>query len=261
MEGLNMKDNIKAILEQLGDDEFLLPVGYLDDEGVLHRRVKLTPMTGESEEMMSDAKVRDNAGKMITELLLSVVEELGTVKKVNREVLRELATKDRDFLILKNAQVSVGDEISFVDSCPHCKGKNEITVDIAGIEVKYMDTEEPREFTFELPNGYKDREGKVHKKITVRLPNGRVQERIATVLRANPAQAVSMMLQLITKKLGDIDFINPEVFKKMTKKDRDFISKQLDKVEVGVSFNLDATCSSCGADYTTVIPLANLLGE
>lgn len=256
-----MKENIQSILEQLNEDEFLLPVGYTDDEGVLHRKVKLTPMTGETEEMMADAKVRDNAGKMITELLLSIVDELGTVKKINREVLRELSTKDRDFLILKNAQVSIGDEISFIDSCPHCKGKNEITVNIEGIEVKYLDTDEPREFTFDLPRGYKDREGKLHKSITVKLPNGRVQERIATVLRANPAQAVSMMLQLITKKLGDLDFINPDVFKKMTKKDRDFISKQLDLVEVGVSFNLDAVCSSCGAEYITSIPLANLLGE
>lgn len=256
-----MQDNIKAILEQLNDDEFLLPVGYTDAEGVLHRRVKLTPMTGESEEMMADAKVRDNAGKMITELLFSIVEELGTVKKVNKEVIRELSTKDRDFLLLKNAQVSIGDEISFVDQCPHCKGKNEIVIDIAGIEVKYLDDGEPREFTFDLPNGYKDRDGKVHKTITVKLPNGRVQERIASVLRVNPAQAVSMMLQLITKKLGTLDFINPEVFKKMTKKDRDFISKQLDAVEVGVSFNIETVCSNCGAEYTTSIPLANLLGE
>lgn len=256
-----MKENIQAILEQLNEDEFLLPVGYTDDEGVLHRVVKLTPMTGESEEMMADAKVRDNAGKMITELLFSIVESLGTVKKVNREVIRELSTKDRDFLLLKNAQVSLGDEISFVDSCPHCKGKNEITINIGDIEVKYLDNDEPREFTFDLPRGYKDAQGKVHKSITVKLPNGRVQERIATVLRVNPAQAVSMMLQLITKKLGDLDFINPDVFKKMTKKDRDFISKQLDQVEVGVSFNIDAVCSSCGAEYATSIPLANLLGE
>lgn len=256
-----MQENIKAILEQLNDNEFLLPVGYLDDEGVLHRKVKLTPMTGESEEMMADAKVRDNAGKMITELLYSVVEEIGTVKKVNREVLRELSNKDRDFLLLKNAQVSVGDDISFIDQCPHCKGKSEININIAGIEVKYLDSEEPREFTFDLPNGYKDAQGKVHKTITVKLPTGRVQERIATVLRANPAQAVSLMLQLITKKLGDLDFINPEVFKKMTKKDRDFISKQLEKVEVGVSFNVDTVCPSCGAEYTTGIPLTSLLGE
>ena len=146
-----MKENIQASLEQLEDDEFLLTVGYTDAEGVVHRRVKLTPMTGESEEMMADAKVRDNAGKMITELLFSVIEELGTVKKGNREVIRELSTKDRDFLLLKNAQVSIGDEVSFVDQCPHCKGKNEITLDIEGIEVKYMDSEEPREFTFDLP--------------------------------------------------------------------------------------------------------------
>jgi len=256
-----MSENIKSIMEQLGEGEFLLPVGYTDSEGVLHRIVKLRPMTGETEEAIADPKVRDNGGKLITELFFSVIESIGSVKKVTREVIRDLTIVDRDFLLVKNAQVSLGDDITYVDRCPHCGGKNEVNVDLANIPVEYLSADDAREFEFKLPNGYKDRDGKVHKKITVVMPTGRVQERVAQVLRANPAQATTMMLQLITKKLGDLDFINPDVFKSMTKKDRDFVSKKLTEVKAGLSFSHEVICSECGGEFTSSIPLQALLGE
>lgn len=256
-----MSENIKSILESLGEDEFLLPVGYTDAEGVLHRNISLVPMTGETEEAIADPKVRDNGGKMITELLFSIVDKLGTVKKVNKEVLRDLTTFDRDFLLIKNAQVSIGDEITYQDKCSHCRGNNEVNVNLKDMEVKYLSVDDERELTFDLPRGYKDKDGKVHKKITIIIPTGRVQERIAQLIRTNPASATTMMLQLITKKLGDLPFINPDVFKSMTKKDRDFISKKIAELEVGVSFSFPVVCSQCGEEYTTTIPLQSLLGE
>lgn len=256
-----MSNNIKSMMEQLSENEFLLPVGYQDAEGVLHRVIKLKPMTGHTEEAISDPKVRDNGGKMMTELFFGVIESLGSVRKLNREVIRDLTTIDRDFLLIKNAQVSVGDEVSYLDTCPHCKGKNEVTVNIAELPVDYLEEDAERELTFDLPNGYIDRDGKKHKKITVILPTGRVQERVAQIIRANPAQATTLMLQLITKKLGDLDFLNPDVFKSLTKKDRDFISKKISEVEAGLSFSHDVYCSECGGEYSSSIPFSALLGE
>lgn len=248
-------------MEQLGEDEFLLPVGYTDSEGVLHRTVKLRPMTGLTEEAISDPKVRDNGGKLITELFYSVIEGIGSVRKVNKEIIRDLTTIDRDFLLIKNAQVSVGEEISYIDKCPHCNNKNEVHINIAEIPVKYLSADADREFTFELPRGYKDKDGKVHNKITLVLPTGRVQERVAQIIRANPAQATTLMLQLITKKLGEMEYLNPDVFKNMTKKDRDYVSKKISEVEAGVSFSHELICSECGSEFTSSIPLQALLGE
>jgi hypothetical protein len=256
-----MSKNIKTIMNGLGENEFVLPVGYKDKDGVVHRTVTLIPMTGETEEAIADPKVRDNGGKIITSLLESVVEKIGTLPRVNKEVIRDLTTIDRDFLLIKNRQVSLGDNISYIDNCPHCRAKNEINVNLANIEPKYLEDEEGRELTFDLPIGYKDASGTVHKEITITLPTGRVQERVAQMVRANPAQATTVMLQLITLKLGTLEFINPDVFKKMTKKDRDFISNKLSELEVGVKFDTEVICSECGSEFVTAIPLQSLLGE
>lgn len=255
-----MSEKIQAMMEGLGENEFLLPVGYKDSDGVIHRVVTLTPMTGETEEAIADPKISNNGGKVFTTLLHSVVERIGTLPKVTKEVIRDLTIIDRDFLILKNRQVSIGDEVEYVDECPSCKGKNDVTIDLSHIDVQYMESDE-REFTFELPNGYRDANGTIHKEITITLPTGRVQEKVAQIVRANPAQATTALLQLITLKLGTLEFINPDVFKKMTKKDRDFISKQISEMGAGVKFSTEVTCSNCGSEFTTSIPLSSLLGE
>ena len=82
-----MSQDIQSMMEQLSENEFLLPVGYQDAEGVIHRVVKLKPMTGHTEEAISDPKVRDNGGKLMTELFFGVMESLGTVRKLNKETL------------------------------------------------------------------------------------------------------------------------------------------------------------------------------
>ena len=256
-----MSENIKTIMDGLGENEFLLPVGLKDKDGVVHRTVTLTPMTGETEEAIADPKVRDNGGKIITSLLESVTEKVGTLPRVTKDTIRDLTTIDRDFLLIKNRQVSLGDNISYIDNCPHCRARNEIHVNLANIEPKYLENEEDRELTFDLPIGYKDANGTVHKEITITLPTGRVQERVAQMVRANPAQATTAMLQLITLKLGTLEFINPDVFKKMTKKDRDFISNKLSELEVGIKFDTEVMCSECGSEFVTAIPLQSLLGE
>ena len=255
-----MNDKVQAIIETLQDNQVLLPVGYTDEDGVLHRIVELTYMTGETEEAIADPKVRDNGGKIVTELLASVVTKIGTRPRVTKEMIRNLTVIDRDFLLLKSRQFSMGDEVEYVDTC-RCGGKNEIHISIPKIECSYLDDEAPKELTFELPNGYRDANGTVHKKITVVLPTGTVQERIAQVMRTNPAIANTTMLQLITKKLGTMDFINPDVFRKMSKKDRDFISTKIGEVKGGVSMSTEVVCAECGRTFTRTIPLVSLLGE
>lgn len=245
----------------LDDNEFVLPVGIIDESGCLHKTVKLRPMTGETEEAIADPKVRDNGGKIVTELLYSVIESIGTLPKVNRDMIRALTIADRDFLLLMNRKVSIGEEISYVDSCLHCKTKNEVNLNVSNIPVKVLDEKDSKELTFDLPNGYRDASGTVHKTITVSFPSGVVQERVASLVRSNPAQATTLMLTLITKKLGSLDFVNPDIFKSMTKRDRDEISKRVTSIDAGATLNSTVTCSGCGEEFTTYINIQSLMGE
>lgn len=251
----------RTIKEVLDDNEFELPVGYVDGDGVLHKTAKLQEMTGEVDEAIADQKVRTNAGKMVTEALNGVVTNLGTMRKHNKDTIRNLCNPDRDFLLLMNYKVSIGEDVEWTDVCPKCEGKHEVIVNIDSIPVKYMTQDEPKELVLELPNGIKDAEGKVYKKMKVSIPTGMVQERIFPIIQGNPNQAVTQMLAMVTEDIEGLSHWNFETFRKMTKKDRKYISEQLSKVEVGADLAPKVSCANCGHEYKAQIPVMTLLGE
>src|SRR3712207_6844858 len=254
MKGITENADLRAILEGLEPDEFYLPVGYVDEEGVIHRKGRLTLMDGNSEEAMSDAKIRDNGGKVITALLHSVVAELEGVPKVTKELIKNLSTIDRDYLLAKNRAYSLGEKFDFVTNCSVCGKRNEVFVDLNNIEVKYLDDDAPRTVTFELFHGYRDRDNVLHKTMTISLPTGAVQERIMPIARVNAGQANTTLLQLITDKLGTMDFINPDVFKSLSKRDRDLASEKLREIKAGIEFVIKCVCSECGQEFDCMIP-------
>lgn len=245
----------------LEDNEFRLPVGFVDREGRLHETIKLTPMTGATDEAIADPKVRENGGKVVTELIYSVAERLGSITKINKDTIRALTIPDRDFILVKNKQVSIGDDLEYVDSCPHCRAKNEINRDLSEIQVKYMDKDAPREITFDLIDGVKNNQKQVCKTITIVMNTGIVQEKIAPIAKVNPAQATTTMLRMITKKIDGMDMLNSEIFKAMTKRDRNLILKKMNEFEAGVDLTSTVECASCGEEYTSIIPVMMLLGE
>ena len=170
---------------------------------------------------------------------------------------------DRDYILMRNRQYSIGDDVEYVDTCPNpnCKCKNTVSVNLNDLPVKYLNPDDPTEMTFDLANGVKNAKGDICKSITIRMPIGTVSERIAPIARINPAQATTAMIHLITKKIDGVDFLNPEVFKKMTKKDRDLISKKLAEFKAGVELSTKVQCAGCGEEFTSAIPLQSLMGE
>lgn len=248
-------------LHDLGHNEFELPVGYTDGDGVLHKRVTLREMTGEVDEAIADQKIRSNPGKVVTEAILGVVEKLGTVKKVNRDIVRKLTNTDRDFILAMNHIVSIGDEAEWTEECPKCFTKYDASIGIETLPVKYMTDDEPRESVLELPVGIKDAEGNVYKKLRVSLPTGEVQEKVMPTVHQNPNQALTQMLAMITEEVEGLSHWNFITFQKMTKRDRKYITTELGKIEVGISLTPKVSCADCGHSYTTTIPVMTLLGE
>ena len=248
-------------LQALAHDEFELPIGFTDSEGNFHKTARLREMTGLVEEAITDQKVRNNPAKMVTEALYGVVETLGTKKKVLKDDIKGMTTTDRDFLLLMNHKVSLGDDVEWLEQCPKCEGKFDASVNIDTLPVLYMTEDEPKEMTIELPNGVKDAEGNVYKKVRVSLPTGLVQEKILPLIQQNPSQAITQMLAQITEDIEGLNHWNFTTFQAMTKKDRKHISSEMGKTKVGVDLSPSVACPNCGNTYTTTIPVMTLLGE
>lgn len=252
----------QASLEAVyADGEYPLPVGYVDNLGQLHKSIRLKPMTGKSDEAIAEPKVRENGGKLVTELIFGVTEGIGTLNRVSKDVIRNLTVADRDYILVKNRIYSLGEIAEYQDKCPHCTGINTIRANLNDLPVNYLDNNEPRELTFDLINGVRNSKGEICKKITVIMPTGVVQERIAPIARVNPAQATTAMLHMVTKSIEGVDFLNPELFRNMTKKDRDYIAKKLAEFGAGIKLTITTVCAECGEEFESTIPLTALLGE
>lgn len=250
-----------TILEILDDNEYELPVGYVDKDGTLHKTVKLREMTGLVDEAIADQKVRGNPGKMVTEAIFGVLESVGTIKNITKDIVRNLNNADRDFIMLMNHKYSLGDEVEWEGNCEKCGDKFEASIHINNLETKYMTQDEPKLFEVVLPKGIADAEGKLHKKLTVSMPNGIVQEKVVPILQQNPNQAVTQMLSLITEDIEGMEYWNIETFQKMSKKDRKHIADTLRKIEVGVDLAPMVSCATCGHAQKSTIPVMTLLGE
>lgn len=253
-------DFVEKFIGEIDCDSIYLPVGVRGEEGSVSRFCTIGELTGETEEAMTDVKLRDNPGKIITALLFGIVESVDGIKKVTKDTIRNLTTIDRDFLIVMSRKVSFGNMVSWTDVCPSCRKPVEISVDIDYLPVKYLPIEYDELFSFELPNPVSATEK--GKNVSIILPNGWIQEKVAPFGKSNPALATSMILQMITKKLGSLESpIDINVFKKMSSKNRNAINKYIADLGLGVDTSVKEQCAECGEEFTTVIPIQALLGE
>ena len=79
--------------------EFVLPCGYLDDEGSLHREGVMRRATAADEILpLKDPRVQANEAYLIVILLSRVVVRLGGVPQITPKVIENLYAADLGYL-------------------------------------------------------------------------------------------------------------------------------------------------------------------
>jgi hypothetical protein len=79
--------------------DFTLPLGYVDQDGALHREGTMRLATAADEILpLKDPRVRGNDAYLIVILLARVIERLGSVPQVTPKVIEGLFAADLAFL-------------------------------------------------------------------------------------------------------------------------------------------------------------------
>ena len=121
--------------------DFELPVGYTDEDGQVHRIASLRKMTGHEEALLADRKLRQNAARLVTQLLAACVKRIGEIAPVPRNVISELTSPDRNFLLLQLRRITFGDAIEATYVCPSCGESTRITHDLDEVPVRRLNGE------------------------------------------------------------------------------------------------------------------------
>ena len=227
-----------------------LPVGFLDDDGRLHKNATLRKMTGHEEAILADRKLRKNGGKLVSELLTGCVRRLGEVDRISRPVVAKLCSPDRNFLLLKLRTITFGDQLEASYTCPHCGETTPITEDLDALPVRRTNGDGPGEIVVELEDGYEDNDGSFYTSMVFRLPTGSDEEKVASISRENASQGMNALLTRCLVGLGDMpeprrQALGTKVLADLTMGDRARIDRAFRGGMPGVDLLREVECSSC----------------
>jgi hypothetical protein len=108
------------------------------------------------------------------------------------------------------------------------------------------------EFEFELPRGYVDRSGTVHRKGVMRLATARDElvplhdERV----RENPAYLTIVLLGRVITRLGTLEEVHGGILENMFASDVAFLQDLYQRVNQEGQTRATVTCPSCNRDFT-----------
>ena len=110
--------------------EFMLPKGYVDQNGDLHRQGKMRLATAADEVLpLRDPRVQQNQGYLSIILLSRVVTKLGALSNINTRVIESLFTMDLVYLQDMYQRVNMSEMPSYKMSCPSCGHEFEVPLD------------------------------------------------------------------------------------------------------------------------------------
>ena len=112
---------------------FVLPRGYLDSEGVLHREGAMRLATAADEiGPMKDGRVQANPGYLVIILMARVITRLGTLRSINPKVIEELFAADLAYLQDFYQQINANGHSRLGVTCPHCDGRFDVEMSSLG---------------------------------------------------------------------------------------------------------------------------------
>ena len=111
--------------------DFVLPRGYVDSSGTVHRSGVMRLATARDELVpLRDDRVRENPAYLSVVLLARVITRIGTVNDVHAGIVEELFASDLAFLQDLYRRVNAEGHTRAAVTCPSCR--HEFGVDISG---------------------------------------------------------------------------------------------------------------------------------
>lgn len=225
-----------------------LPGGYVDTHGVLHRQVELRPLSGRDEELLVGYR-RGETASLVTAVLQRCVRRLGTLGAISTEVIRHLLVADRQYVLLKLRELTLGETIRAILYCPWpgCGKKGMVSFSTHDIPVSESLDKGPL-YTMQL--SAEAAAGMLPSPdITFRLPNGADQEALAPLLAVNEAQALSLLLQRCLYSVGPLQPPDAATIAGLSALARMEIEQQMERLAPQVEWTMESQCPECGRAY------------
>jgi len=107
--------------------EFILPRGYVDHDGTLHRNGVMRLATAMDEiTPLRDIRVKQNQAYLTVVLLSKVITRLGTITDVNTGMIERLFSADFAYLQDFYRRINEAEHVTIPAQCPACNHEFEV---------------------------------------------------------------------------------------------------------------------------------------
>lgn len=113
--------------------EFVLPKGYVDGEGTVHREGTMRMATAADEILpLKDPRVQGNSAYLVVILLSRVITRLGVLDAINPKVIEGLFAADLAYLQDFYNRINSPQTRKVAVACPQCRHSFEVEPELAG---------------------------------------------------------------------------------------------------------------------------------
>jgi hypothetical protein len=232
-------------------EEFTLPGGLLDSKGACYRQGRLRALTGADEEWIYSLPTSRMQAPFVTELLARCIHSIGT-ERVTKDLLRQLTSGDRDYLLLKLRQASFGDLVSLVLICPReaCGAKMDLDINIEQIPVEAR----------ELRTSYRLRLGEPGSlEIEYRVPCGGDEEKLLLSVSPDRTTLRNQLLAACVVGIGSESSRNSN--DELSESIKQALIDAIEEVAPRVETEIEVPCPECNQRFTFELDPVQLLLE
>jgi hypothetical protein len=237
----------------------VLPGGYFDARGRLHRDFELTVLTGRDEELLTQVH-HPRPAALVTEALSRCVDRIGDIRPVPPEVARALLVADRQYLMLQLRAATFGDLVRATLFCPWPQCGERVSLEFSIADVPVEAPPQPGPFHNVTLSAATDGLGGCD--VLFRLPTGADQEALSGLLDDNEAAALTALLARCVRRIGETVDPDEEFVAALPASARAEIEEQMRRAAPSVAQSMDARCTECGRGFTTPFDIQRFfLGE
>ena len=228
---------------------FTLPGGYVDEQGVTHREVELAPVTGFEEELLDGVGPAARSAHAVTALLSSCVRRVGKLAPVTTALVRDLLINDREFLMLKLRELTLGKNLKAEIVCRElkCAQSMDIALNLDDLTPNAKPVDR-RVFKFEMEEaGFA---------IEFRLPTGADQEACAG-FGVDSEAAVNRLLARIVLRVNENCSVDEQTIANLPPRVLRELERRIEELEPLSSIDLEAVCVECGRSLVSHLDLTS----
>ena len=109
------------------EHDFILPIGFMDSQGLVHRESTMRLITAKDEiEVANESVVRRNPAYLSVLLLARVITRLGRLPEITPDMMENLFQTDFNFLQELYNRVNQGAGTMVEFTCPHCSAEKQV---------------------------------------------------------------------------------------------------------------------------------------